>query len=73
MEKRALRADDIEPPAGPILDFRADFMAQFGNGKQSLDLGALQVLDFNPCIINDLLVIVHKVEEAAHFGTVTPG
>ena len=72
MEKRALRTNDIEPPTGPILDVRADFLAQFGDGKESLNLGALQVLDFNPCIVDDLFMIVHKMEEAAHFGTVTP-
>jgi hypothetical protein len=72
MEKRAPRTNDIEPPTGPVLDIRADFLAQFGDGKESLNLGTLQVLDFNPCIVDDLFMIVHKVEEAAHIGTVTP-
>jgi hypothetical protein len=72
MEKRALRTDDIEPPSRPILDVRADFVAQFGDGKESLILGALQVMDFDPCIVDDLFMIVHKVKEAAHFGAVAP-
>ena len=71
MEKRAFGTDDIEPPTGPILDIRANFMSQFGNGKKSLDLGAFQVMNFNSCIVDDLFMIVHKVEEAAHFGTNT--
>jgi hypothetical protein len=72
MEKRALRTNDIEPPPGPIFYVRADFLAQFGDGKESLNLGALQVMDFDPRIVDDLFMIVHKVKEAAHFGTITP-
>ena len=71
MKERSLGADDIEPPSPPILGIAADFLPQLGDGKQGLDLGTLQVMNFNSCIVDDLFVIVHKVEEAAHFGTNT--
>jgi hypothetical protein len=29
-------------------------------------------VDLDPCIVDDLLVIVHEVEEAAHVGTSHP-
>ena len=61
-------ADDIEPPTGPDVDIRTDLMPQLGDGEQGLIFGALQIEDFDPCIVDDLFVIVHKVEEATHFG-----
>ncbi|MBQ0823144.1 hypothetical protein KBI52_23420 [Microvirga sp. HBU67558] len=72
MQKRALGTHDVEAPSGPVLDVLSDLAAQFGDGKERLILGALQVMNFDPCIVDDLFVIVHKVKEAAHFGTVTP-
>ena len=68
MKKGSLGADDIEPPSGPILRIAADFLSQLGDGKESLDLGAFQVVDFNSRVVDDLFVIVHKMEEAAHLG-----
>jgi len=72
MKEATLRTDDIESPSGPILDGLADFLAQFGDGEESLDLSAFQVMDFNPRIVDDLFMIVHEVKEASHFGTMTP-
>lgn len=72
MKEAALGANDIEPPSGPILDVLADLLAQFGDCEKGLNLSALQVMNFDPCIVDDLFMIVHKVKEAAHFGTVTP-
>ena len=72
MKEAALRTDDIESPSRPILDALADFLAQFGDGEKSLNLSAFQIMDFNPRIVDDLLMIVHEVKEAAHFGTMTP-
>ena len=60
-------ADDIEPPTRPIVDIRTDFMPQLGDSELSLIFGALQIVDFDSCIVDDLFVIVHKVEEATHF------
>ena len=68
VQERPSGADDIEPPTGPIVDVRTDLMPQLGNGELRLILGALQIVDFDPCIVDDLFVIVHKVEEATHFG-----
>jgi hypothetical protein len=71
MKKPASRAHDIEAPPGPILNVGADFLAQLGDGEERFSLGTLQVMNFDPCIVDDLFMIVHKVKEAAHGGTVT--
>ena len=68
VQERPLGADDIEPPTRPIVDIRTDLMPQLGDGELGLILGAFQIVDFDPCIVDDLFVIVYKVEEAAHFG-----
>jgi len=68
VQERPLGADDIEPPTRPIVDIRTDFMPQLGDGELGLIFGALQIVDFDSCIVDDLFVIVHKVEEATHFG-----
>ncbi len=68
VQERPSGADDIEPPTGPIGDILTNLMAQLGDGELSLILGALQIVDFDPCIVDDLFMIVHKVEEATHFG-----
>lgn len=66
MKKCPPGADDIEPPSGPIFNILADFKPQLGDRKQSLSLRALQVVDFDPRIVDDLFMIVHEVKEAAH-------
>nr|WP_162820585.1 hypothetical protein [Microvirga calopogonii] len=71
MEKPASRTHDIEAPTGPIFNLGADLLAQFGDGKESLCLGTLQVMNFDPRIVDDLFMIVHKVKETAHVVTVT--
>ncbi|MGO4526483.1 hypothetical protein AB4097_16670 [Microvirga sp. 2MCAF35] len=71
MKKSASGAHDIEAPAGPILDIGANLLAQFGDGEERLSLGAFQVMNFDPRIVDDLFMIVHKVKEAAHVGTIT--
>jgi len=68
MQEHPPRANDIKPPAGPIGNLGADLVPQLGDGELGLILGTLQIVDFDPCIVDDLFVIVHKVEEATHLG-----
>ena len=71
MKQPASRTYDVEAPSGPVLDVDADLLTQFSDGKESLSHGTLQVMNFDPCVVDDLFMIVHKVKEAAHVGTVT--
>jgi hypothetical protein len=67
MEKGSCRADDVEPPSGPVTGLVSNFLPEFADGNESLHLGTLKVKNFDSCVVDDLFVIVHKVEEAAHF------
>ena len=71
MEKQAPGAYDVEAPPGPVLDVGADLLAQFVDGQERLSLGTLQVSNFDPRIVDDLFMIVHKVKEAAHVVIIT--
>jgi len=72
VKKRAFGADDVEAPTGPVFGVLADLLPQFMDGDESLRLGAFEIMDFDPRVVDDLLVIVHEVEEAAHLGTNHP-
>jgi hypothetical protein len=71
VEKSSERADDFQPPSGPIIGLGSEFLPEFFNGEESLYLGALKIVDLNPCVVDDLVMMAQKVEEATHVGLST--
>lgn len=49
----------------------ADLRSQFLYGVERLYLGALKVLNLDACVIENLVMIAHEVEEATHVRTST--
>jgi len=66
VEKCPEGADDFQPPPGPIMGFSADFRSQLFDGGEGLHLGTLEVFDLYTCVIDNLVMIAHEMEEATH-------
>jgi hypothetical protein len=65
-EEVSFRVDNIELPSAPVLNDATSLLLQLSHSHQRLSLGALEVRDLNPLVINQLVMIVNEVEVAAH-------
>jgi hypothetical protein len=67
VKEAAFGADDIKPPAVPILDRLIQFVPELVRSLLGLRLGCLQVGDLDARIVEDLIMTFDEVEVAAHF------
>ena len=59
---------DFQLPAAPLDVLVLAFLPQFLNGFNGLIMGCFQVRDFNPNLVDDPFVRVHKMKVTVHAG-----
>ena len=66
MEKASLRANNVQPPPPPVCSSPIVLLLQITNRCSRVSLGYFKTGYLNPCIVQERVVTIHKVEEAAH-------
>ncbi len=66
MKKPSFGANNVQSPAAPVLKGSPTLLSQLSNRSERLNLGHLQVGRLHSRLIQDCVLTVHKVEEAAH-------
>jgi hypothetical protein len=66
MEKASLKTNNVQPPPSPIRSSPIILLLQLTNRHSRVSLGYFKIGYLNPCIVQERVVTVHEVEEAAH-------
>jgi hypothetical protein len=66
MEKASLRTNNVQPPPSPIRSSPIILLPQLTNRHSRVSLGYVKIGYLNPSIVQECVVTIHKVEEAAH-------
>ncbi len=66
MEKTALWTNNVQPPPSPVRSSPIVLLLQLTNRRSRVSLGYFKAGYLNPCIVQERVVTIHKVEEAAH-------